>query len=260
MNNTFVITSGHRFEHPSAAQARAENTVPGIVFAAVLEAVNDLATKKATMLNDSDLSPQGRERRLKPQFESAWNALVAAHLRLAEFETELDSREAVLLAVPKLDPTHSACAVEDAECRAHFRSLSMGEQSAIVKAMQNDPEAGKRWERLQIAVIRTPVPMPSPIADLFLGLWKQSRRLDNPGEALAIDAARAALAWALRGLQHAQGILAAVSEWSRADLLAWLVADKARAAAAKPLGFSLWDVSVAQNAQQATQQKPILTV
>lgn len=257
MNHTYAITSGHRFQHPSAAEAKAEGTVPGIVFAATLEAVNDLATKKATMLNDSDLSPQGRERRLKPQYESAWSALVAAHLRLAEFENEINTRDALLLAVPKLDPTHSACAVEDAECRAHLRGMSFEEQTALMNAMQNDPEAGKRWERLMIAAIRTPVPMPSRTADFFLAHWKQSRRLDNPGAALAIDADRAALAWALRGLQHVQGVTAAVTEWSRGELVAWLVADKARTAAAKPLGFNPFDVAAAQRMQQAIQQTPV---
>lgn len=253
MKTYTIAATGYSFQHNDPAKARVEGSQPAIIFGIALDAVNEAASKRATLMQDSDLSPQGRERRLKPIHETAWAVLAAGYIRLTEFDAATDNREKLLLAVPTLDPTHTACAVEDAECRAWYRSQSLGDRAKVMDAMQNEPDAGKRYERLQIALMRSPVPLPADHeAAYFAALWTQTKRLDSPGEALAIDADRNASAYGWRGLAILQGVLSVVTGLTRAELLNWLVLDASRVPAAKALGFSVMDVIAAKQRQAVT--------
>lgn len=256
MKNYTITAAGYSFQHNDPAKARVEGTVPATVFGIALAAVNEAASKRATVMQDSDLSPQGRERRLKPIYETAWATLAAGYIRLTEFDAATDNREALLLAVPTLDPSASAHAAIDAEARAWYRGLPIGDRTQVMNAMQNDPEAGKRYERLQISLLRTPVPLPDHEAAFFASLWKQTKRLDSPAEAISIDADRSASVYGWRGLGHIQGVLAGVSGWSRAELLNWLVLDASRIGAAKGLGYGGMELAAAKQAQQAAGRIP----
>lgn len=258
MTKTYTVgATGYRFDQNCPTKSRVVGTAPFDVFNLVLDAVNSLAAKKATLIADSDLTGPGKERRLKPVCETAWAMLAAGYNRLAEFDAATDNREKLLLAVPTLDPGHTACAVEDAECRAWYRGQSLGDRTQVMNAMQNDPEAGQKFYRLQIALLRSPVPLPADHeAPFFAALWKQTKRLDNPGEALAIDADKNASQWGARGLGQLQGILAGLTGWSRAELLSWLVLDASRIGAAKGLGYGVMDVAAAKQAQQAAGRIP----
>ena len=245
--------TGHIFHMPDPAQTRIEGTAQYAVFNVMLEAVNSCASKKATILQDADLSVPGKERRILPEYQKAFDLLAAAYIRIAELDAIADHREAALFALPKLDPGHVACAVEDAECRAWYRNLSLAERTSVLEQLRQSADGAKRFLRLQIALLRSPVPLPNDWeTEAFGDLWKQTKRLDNPAEAVAIDAERAASAWAVRGLNFLFGILMMVSQWSRAALLSWLIADETRVPAAGAMGFGALDIAEAQRAKQAS--------
>jgi len=257
MKTHTIAATGYSFQHNDPAKARVEGSPPAIIFGIALDAVNEAASKRATLMQDSDLSPQGRERRLKPIHETAWATLAAGYIRLAEFDAATDKREAALVSVPTLDPSASAHAALDSEVRIWYRGLSLGDRTKVMNAVQNDPEAGKRYERTVIALLRSPVPLPADHETAFFAsLWKQTKRLDNPGEALAIDADRSASEYGWRGLAILQGVLSVVTGWSRAELLNWLVLDASRIGAAKAFGFGVMEATAAKQAQQAAGRIP----
>jgi len=249
-----IAATNHSFSLADPIKAGAANTVPFSLFHMTLDAANAMASKRATVLADSDLTGPGKERRLLPVFQVAWAVLCASYIRLAEIDAATEKREAALHQVPKLDPTHSACAVEDAECRSVWRSMPLSERTKIMEAMGRDPEAGQRYLRLQVAVLRAPMPVLAPHeAAWFADQWRLSKRLGNPGEALAIDAAKDASSWSFRGHGFLQGVIAGISGWSRVELLNWLVLDPIRIGAAAALGFGVMEVAAAK--QQAAARK-----
>ncbi|QCB46625.1 hypothetical protein [Hydrogenophaga sp. PAMC20947] len=257
MKTYTIANTGHVFHMPESTPF--EGAAQFDVFKAALNAVNALAEQKQALLNDSDLSGPGKEKRLKPAYETGWAILVAGYNRLAELDAATNQREAVLLAVPQLHPTHSACAVEDVELRQYFRALPLSERTKIMTVIQDTPEGGERYLRLQIAILRSPIPLPADHEMAFFkSLWKQTKRLGNVAESIAIDSERAATEFATRGLNFLQGILAssALTGWSRMELLAWLVRDAGRIDAAKALGFGVFDIENAKQAQKVAGRIP----
>jgi hypothetical protein len=61
-------------------------------------------------------------------------------------------------------------------------------------------------ERLQIAILRSPIPQNDELKKRTLNAWKDGRRQANPVEAAAIDSERAGIEWSRRGLAQVAGI------------------------------------------------------
>lgn len=250
---TFTIKTGASFQHSDPTKSNVIGTVPHGLFMAVLETMNGVALKKATVLNDTDLSSQGRERRLQPLYESAWVMLAYAYQRLEQFDLAVAQREAVMLAVPKLDTGAAAVAIEDVETRSWFRSLSLSERNDVMQEIASGgEEAAVKYRRLSIALMRSPTPLPlDRETEFFRTAWDDAARAAHPDEAAAIGADQNASAWATRGIGHLHGLLAGMTGWSRLQLLNWLILSPENIGAAKGLGFNPLEVAAAKQRQQA---------
>jgi len=250
---TFTLKSGASFQHSDPAKQNVLGTVPYGVFMAVLETMNGVALKKATVLNDSDLSSQGRERRLQPLYESAWAMLACAYQSLEQFDLAVAQHEALMLAVPKLDTGAAAVAFEDVETRQWWRSLSLAERNdAMAEIANGGEEAATKYRRLSIALMRSPTPLPlQRETEFFRKAWNDAARAAHPDEAVAIDADHNASAWATRGIGHLHGLLAGMTGWSRLQLLNWLILSPENIGDAKALGYGVMEVAAAKQRQQA---------
>jgi hypothetical protein len=105
--------------------------------------------------------------------------------------------------------------------------------------------------------LRAPAPMfAAHEMAFFKSTWEEAKRQGDPDTAVAIDAQRSESEWLVRGLGHVQGILFGVSEWSRQQLLVWLVLNDRRLPAAMAFGFSPMDLASAKRGQQVAGRIP----
>ena len=164
------------------------------------------------------------------------------------------ARDAELTQVPQLHPAAAAVAAEDGEARAWWRNLPVDERSKIMQVLQDDPAAAQKYERLQLALLRSPVPLPDLEVKHIGELWKQTKRLDNPAEALAIDSLHRAHDWSERVLGHVAGIASIAVGLSRAEILDTLAA--AGGPALEGAGvFGFDDAAIAQGVRVVEARK-----
>ncbi|MGM9428016.1 hypothetical protein [Hydrogenophaga sp. MI9] len=257
MNNDKTYTlahGGYALTQDNPERLGIAGTVPHSAFLMLLELMNGLALDKAAIVGDNDLSSVGRQNKLQPKYSKVWDAVCFAHATLAAYQQATAEREARLLAVPTLHDGATAVAIEDVETRQWWRSLSLGDRNEVMAEItKGGEEAATKYSRLSIALMRSPTPLPlERETEFFRGAWAQAARVANPGEAVTIDREKEAAQWAVRGLAQLVGILHGLTGWSRAALLAFLVADPKRIGAAAALGYGKFDVARAQQAQQQT--------
>ena len=185
---------------------------------------------------NTDWSPSGRERQLTPLHRNMWATVAGAHAAINAIEAQADADEAVLLRVPDVHSLALAVAAEDGEARAWWRSQPAEERMRILNAMRDDEAEGHKFKRLQLALLRTPIPMPDHELKFIRDLWATSCRLDNPGEALRIDHTRAAVEWARGAVAHLHGHTARVTGWTRETQAEYLADGCAKVAA--HMGFT----------------------
>lgn len=250
-----IDATGHTLYQHDPEQLGLVGTVPHNAFSLVLIQMNSLALDKAKLLDDVDLSGPGKERRLTPLYIKTWEVVCFAHAELSKYRASTAHREARLLALPTLESGAVAVCLEDIEARQWFRSLSLAERGDIMAAMQRDEAGGARYRRLQIAVLRSATPMLlERETEFFRAEWIKTARLSNIGEAVAIDGEKAAANWAVRGLAQLVGILHSLTNFSREDLLRFLVADAKRTDVAASLGFNAFDVAGEKARQEAAKR------
>lgn len=209
----------HTFEVPELREgdelhATGPNAARTVV-TALQEALGDIGR----VTNDPHLSQVGKDAKARPLREGIILG-IAAIARMAKDDlAEAQKRDAELTQVPQLHPAAAAVATEDGEARAWWRNLPVEERSKIMQALQDDPAAAQKYERLQLALLRSPVPLPDLEVKHIGELWAQSKRLDNPAEALAIDSLHRAHDWSERVLGHVAGIASSAVGLSRAEIL-----------------------------------------
>lgn len=234
---TSYMAAGRAFEMPRLATDLL-NTEPFRLFTGAHATLSDYSGQVDRIVADLHLSPVGREAKLAPLHEHAWGALVGAWIGLRDHIVATDRREAALLAVPELHREAAAVAIEDREVRDWWRAQPVATRAEILRALGEDAEQAAKYARLQLALLRSPIPLPDPEVAHVRTLWNRARRLDNPVEALAIDRERNAIEWAERGLGHLTGILRSVSRWTVEQIAGFVAADERREAAAGRVGVT----------------------
>ena len=203
-----VMNSGHAFELPMLPELDRDES-SAIIFRATAGIISELSAEMKAVDRDETLSDIGKQQRLDPLREKAVTAVAASWANLAPFEKHLDEREAALLAVPQVDASHAAAAIEDREIRDWWRSLPTDERLKMLEKVTTEPG----HERIELALLRSPIALADHETRAIREAWDKARRLENPAEALAIDAGRRALDWSRQGLAHVAGIAAAVTGW-----------------------------------------------
>jgi hypothetical protein len=178
--------------------------------------------KADSIASDARLSPTGRAEMLAPVHAEAISNLAGAWWHVSYLEQKITSQETALLKVPDIEPTHVVCAIEDREVRDHFRSLSPAERMKMIADMESDPA---KHQRVQIAMLRSPIALLEHEAKLLRKLWTDARRAANPSEAAAIDHGRRSAEWARRGLLILGGLFRSTTEIESRDLLRKVLLD-----------------------------------
>jgi hypothetical protein len=203
------LTSRHVISQPAFSGTHPPEV--SNIFSASVDALGNILDETARINADRRYSDEGREELLNPMRAKELEKILNAGFALKQAEVQIDGREAALLAKPAIDQAHSVAAIEAREIRDWLaRFKNDGER---IGAM----ETGN--DQVVLAVIRSPIPMSDPLVAHANRVWAERRRAANPGEAWAIDNARASFEWQHRGLRQAAALAAIATGWDRTKIL-----------------------------------------
>lgn len=216
-----------------------------------LDGLGELLTTTKAVQSNPELSDIGRAKRIEPYQASALGRIARAQTIIDRHDADIASREAALLAVPKIGDATPTEAILDRERRDYWRSLPPQERAQMLESINADP-AGN--ELMLIALLRSPVPQAAHEMQVARDVWGRVKREGNPAEAASIDAAKQASEWAKRALAHVVGLTTQTTRWTPSRILQHLVgsSNEFESNGVKAFGFS--DVDVAR-AKQLIQQK-----
>lgn len=214
----------HKFEMPAISDAEFLSQ-PVELFMSAITLTDSTLTSLEQALGDPLLSPMGREQKAEPLRGEAIERVAAALGQVAKFEEGVNQREAALFAVPHIEPTASAIAIEDREIRDWWRGLETLDRAKFISQVKENPS---QHERLMIALMRAPAPMAmmDHEATAVREFWQDAKRAGNPDVAAAIDADRKAIATANRGLAHLAGVARRSSGWHAKKVIETIVSSK----------------------------------
>lgn len=218
-STTYHLPTGITFMQPPLDPLERESSAITLFEAAAL-GLGELAELTAKVRTDAALTDLGKTQKLDPERSKLVRLVANAWGNLEPFAADLDAREAKLLEVPTVDPTHAAVAVEDREIRDWWRTQSFEARAQMLERMRSGPEL----QRIELALLRSPVALLDGEARAVRENWERGRRLDNPGETVAIESGRRAIEWARRGLSQVAGLALPVTTWSGDRVLREIVA------------------------------------
>lgn len=217
----YTLLSGHSFQLEPFPGAE-KNSPQSAIFERALDVLGSFVQALRQIEADETLSPLGRERKLGPLRINAIREVARARANVDTIARGFDEREAAMLRVPTVDPTHSAVAIEDREIRDWWRALEPERRAEMMRLFDTEPG----HERIELALLRSPV----ALADLELRsireAWNRGRRLNNAAETLAIDNGRNVTEWARRGIAHVAGITASVTGLASQHILRAILEDE----------------------------------
>lgn len=203
----------------------------------------DEAIKKTVAINDDPLlSAMGKAEKIRPIFEDLIRTLSGSWFVLDNFEDRILRRTEVLFAVPKLDPTHSAMAVEDMEIRTWWRALPFGERMKMSDRFDNSEKS----KRIMIPLLRSPIALLDSEMKIIGDKWKEYRRAENPTESGFIDVANASIEWARRGVAQIAGMARVFMRLNDQEILKIIVSSPAEG---RRLGYKVFGFSDRQVAE-----------
>ena len=198
--------------HPDAASA----------FEVSLDVFATTTVKADEIANDARLSPLGRTEKLAPVHTETISALAGAWWHVDHLEQKVVSQEVALLKVPDIEPTHTVCAIEDREIRDFFRTLPPVERLKMIAEMDSHPA---KHQRVQIAMLRSPIALLEQEAKLLRKLWADARRAANPSDVAAIDHGKQSIEWARRGLLMLGGLFRSTTKLESQHVLRTILLD-----------------------------------
>lgn len=243
-----VKGTGFSFEMPDPVNSASIDMAAGPVnhFHGTMLMMESVGRQQREVAQDANLTDVGKTNKLAPQLSEVWNMVSDTYAAIDAMDADLASRTAALEAVPRLHDAASAVAVEDREARDWWRAQSVATRTKILDQIANDEAAHKKYERLQIALLRSPIPLPDAEISTVRHLWGQLKRLDNPVEAQAIDQGHRTLEWTRRAAAHLQAIAAHMTGWDKDKLADFLVQDEKRLKVARHLDVTNHHINFAQ--------------
>lgn len=233
-----IPASGYKFALVEPDQLKIMGLPPVTLFEKARDAVSDLATNFAAIRADVNLSDLGKSTKCDDLATRCWATLIASYVSLAAFQKSTDLLEQAMIAVPKLDPGATAVATEDVEARQWFRSQSDRQRMSVLVGLQDDAANGARFSRLQVALLRSPIPLPDSETDLMAKIWKQTCQAKDPATALAVATQRNASEWGASAMGHLRGALQGLTLWMAPKIALFIASDKTRTDAAPLMGFT----------------------
>lgn len=184
-------------------------TLSILMFDVSVQGLGEYLDSAPAILNDRDLSELGRIKKLEPLQTKLVLGTAHVDAQLDRDAVHFDKLEKELLAIPTLDPSHAAMAIESREIRDWWRQQSPKEQSKLLKRVETEPG----HEKFMLALMRSPVPQLDDHVKVVTDVWKRLKRLDNPGKALEIDRGRENVKWARRGVLQVAGLAKNALNW-----------------------------------------------
>lgn len=248
-----VKGTGFSFEMPDPVNSASIDLSanPVSAFDATMLTMESLAIAKREATQDPNLSDVGKVNKIAPRNEKAWEMVAYTYDQIDAMEADLASRTAALEAVPRLHDTASAVAVEDREARDWWRAQSVQARTKILDQIANDEAAHKKYERLQIALLRSPIPLPDMEISAVRHLWQQLKRIENPAEAQAIDQGHRTIEWTRRAAAHLQAIAEHMTGWDKNKLADFLIQDDKRMKVARHLDITAGQIEMAKSRRAA---------
>lgn len=210
----YTLPGSMRFAMPPLHESERQ-CLSIVMFDSAVHGLGEYLDAAPAILNDRELSELGRTKKIEPLQAKLVLGTVQVDTMLDRDEAHFDKLERELLAVPKLEATYTAMAVEDAEARSWWRSQPAEERAKLMKRIESEPG----HERLMIALMRSPVPQLEHEVQFVADVWKRLKRQDNPGQALAIDRGRANVEWARRGVRQVAGLAKNALKWDEQRIL-----------------------------------------
>jgi hypothetical protein len=242
--------SNHTFYMPALEGIELE---PRGSFENGLNSFAALLTDQRKILEDDSLSSVGLERQLSPVQGSAVTAMAASWHSVDRYEQGLNVREQILLAVPQVAESNTASAIADREIRDWWRGLSVEDRAKYITSFNESPE----HQRIEIALLRSPIAMVDWEIKAVRESWNRGRRLENVGEAAAIELGRASVEWARRGLAQLAGLTMVATKWDGERVLRNLLGSTNEFAQKGYAAFGLSD-SEAKQMQMRLQSAAIM--
>lgn len=214
----YRLTGGETFIYPLFPDENSD-CEPNNFFNYAINSVEEAAFAKTTLAADQRLSDFGRQERLESISAKAVTDVARSFAGVVDYEARFDAREAAMLAMPTLDPTHFAMAVQEREIRDWWRELPMSDRTKHFALMQNEPG----HDRLLFAIARSPIPLANDEAKVAREIWEARCRLDNVDEALTIERARRTVEWSKNGLLTIANLTNRVLRWQPDRVLSTIV-------------------------------------
>jgi hypothetical protein len=248
-----VKGTGFSFELPDPVNSAAIDVSARPVnhFHGTMLMMESVGRQQREVAQDANLTDIGKTNKLAPQLVEVWNMVSDTYAAIDAMEADLASRTAALEAVPQLHDTASAVAVEDREARDWWRAQSVQARTKILDQIANDEAAHKKYERLQIALLRSPIPLPDMEISAVRTLWQQLKRIENPAEAQAIDQGHRTIEWTRRAAAHLQAIANHMTGWDKDKLADFLVQDDSRLKVARHLDVTHQHMLMAKSRRAA---------
>lgn len=219
-------------------------SIPSTVFGNTIEQLADLTDQIARISEDRDLSDIGRQKKAEPVKRQAVLAIANLEANLEVEARHWDKREADLLAIPALDPTHAVGAIEAREARDWLRSLPSGKQAEVLERLKTEPG----HEKLILAMLRSPIPELDHLSDFARTVWERTKRNSNPAESMAISSGRSTVEWGRRGAAHCAAVAKNAVGWDDGQIARTLLTsdNPAHHNAFKSLGLSVQQVELSK--------------
>jgi len=223
-------------------------------YGASLDAVGHFMDAMQVVCSDPNLTDKGKASKLEPLAVNTLAQLAQSWANVSNYGASLDRRFAAMVAVPQLLPGDFVGVSADRELRDYWRDLPQGDRMQLIAKM----DAGPELRRLELALLRSPVPA---LADSNLAMvrtsWESQCRADSISEDVAIQAGRACIDVAQRGLhQLAAAIKTSLTGlgWAPLRMLDTLLTDSRSANTKGYLVFGWSDQDAAQE-QRILQAK-----
>ncbi|WP_218510614.1 hypothetical protein [Variovorax sp. dw_308] len=205
------LAGGKTFVMPTLDSATvAVASEPLMYFEGQLSLLDTFVEESALIHGDAMLSPLGKEQKLLPKQKERIEGVSRAWASIENYEQSLDRREAEMLRVPNLDPTHTAMAIEDREMRDWWARQDSDTRTKLLNQIGDEPG----HDRMMIALLRSPVPQLDHEVKFVRDVWNRSKRLENLPEAESISSGRAAVEWARRGVTTVAALARQVIGWN----------------------------------------------
>jgi len=225
-----IKIASHEVELPELSQTL-RDALPVVAFCALNENINAFSDEAAAIGGDPHLTDAGKSAKTAPLAERLIDRIMVAVENIEHDRAHWDKRESALLDVGA--PSSANEAARDAEIRAWWRSAPVEERQRIMREVEAAPEHAE----LVRALLRSPVPDALDLEKRhFRLLHDQIRRIENPGEAVAIETGRTAVDWAERAMGHAVGIAFNLMNRKPEDIAKHAVAGGHETAAQKLFG------------------------